>query len=245
MRKFKATAIAISLACLGLGSTAVTAGHDDDDDDDDMSVVINDYMPRRAPGSTSGSGDTVEANCPTDPSGNDWQGATATLKIEQEGESSWARIKVRDAVPHTVFTVWMRIKGGAGYNDAGSPWTGGGATPLCSGTEFADLNAISPWNDPAGAPSSCNSFTTDKNGNATFSADLNFPVVGGAYPFQQSDGAPARPGDADLIPDVPTAIVDPRTGNGGPFLLRVISHCTDQASHGLSPAVREAWFQYP
>jgi len=243
MLKFKATALAFSLAALGLGSTAVMASHGDDDDgSDDFDVVINDYMPRRAPGSTSGSGDTVEANCSLD--GNPYQGATATLKIEQEGSGSVAKIKVKGAVPDTVFTVWMRVKGGAGYNDLGSPWTGGGATPLCSGTEFAGLNAISPWNDPAGASSSCNSFTTNSKGKGDTTIALNFPVVGGAYPFQQSDGALAGP-NGDAIPDVPTAIVDPRTGNGGPFLLRVISHCTDQASHGLSPATREAWFQYP
>jgi len=245
MLKFKATALAFSLATLGLGlgSTAVLAGHDDDDDGaDDFEVVINDYMPRRPPGSTSGSGDTVEANCSLD--GNPYQEATASLKVEQEGSGSVAKIKVRGAVPDTVFTVWMRVKGGSGFNDAGSPWTGGGATPLCSGTEFDGLNAISPWNDPAGAPASCNSFTTDKKGKGETTIALNFPLVGGAYPFQQSDGALAAPG-GDLIPDVPTAIVDPRTGNGGPFMLRVISHCTDQASHGLSPATREAWFQFP
>lgn len=236
MLKFKATALAVSLACLGmgLGSTAVMAG---DDDVDDFSVVINDDMPRRGPGTTSGSGDTVEANCAVDPSGNAWQDATATLKIEQEGSGSVAKIKIKDAVPDTLFTVWMRIKGGAGYNDGGSPWTGGGATPLCSGTNYADLLAISPGVDPAGADSSCNSFTTNSKGKGETTIALNFPVVGGAYPFQQSEtGDPSH---------VPTAIVDPRTGNGGPFLLRVISHCTDNASHGLSPATREAWFQYP
>jgi len=206
--------------------------------------VINDEMPRRAPGSTSGSGDTVEGNCATDPSGYDWQNSTASLKVEQVGESSTAKILVKNAAPDTLFTVWMRVKGGAGFNDAGSPWTTGGATPLCAGTDFADLNAISPWVDPAGASSSCNSFDTNHKGKGETTIALNFPVVGGAYPFQQSDGALAGP-NGDAIPDVPTAIVDPRTGNGGPFLLRVISHCTDNASHGLSPAVREAWFQYP
>ena len=244
MTKLKMTTLAAALLSMGmgLGSTAVMADHGDDNSDD-FDVVINDYMPRRPPGSTSGSGDTVEANCSLD--GNPYQEATASLKVEQEGSGSVAKIKVRGAVPDTVFTVWMRVKGGAGFNDAGSPWTGGGATPLCSGTDFADLNAISPWNDPAGADSSCNSFTTNSKGKGETTIALNFPVVGGAYPFQQSDGNPARPGAADLIPDVPTAIVDPRTGNGGPFLLRVISHCTDNASHGLSPAVREAWFHFP
>lgn len=198
-------------------------------------LVINDDMQRRGPFTTSGSGDTVEANCGDD--GNSWQGASATLKVEQVGAGSTVKIQVKNAVPNTLFTIWQRAKGGGGYNDGGSPWTGGGATPMCSGTNYADLAAISPGANPAGASSSCNSFTTDKNGNANTSVSLNYPLVGGAYPFQQSGtGDPSH---------VPTAIVDPRTGNGGPFMLRVISHCTDQASHGLSPATREAWFQFP
>jgi hypothetical protein len=221
--------------------SALAAGHKGPGADD----VIDSAMTRRAPGSTSGSGDTVEANCDTDPSGNAWQGATAKLVVAQSGEGSTVNIEVEDAIPNTHFTVWMRIKGGAGFNDAGSPWTGGGATPMCDSSNFTVLNDNSPWNNPAGSLAPlCNSIFTDNNGDGSLSVDVNFPLVGGAYPFQDSDGAPARPG-SEVIPDVPTAIVDPRTGNGGPFMLRVISHCTDQANHGLSPAVREAWFQFP
>ena len=231
MNKFKLTVIAGIIA--GMSGAAYAAKGDGD--------VIDDNMSRRGPGSTSGSGDTVEANC----GGSDYQGATAILNIAQSGAGSTVSVEVEDAVPNTHFTVWMRIKGGPGFNDAGSPWTGGGATPLCSGTEFADLNANSPWNNAAGSTAPlCNSFSTDSVGNGTFTTSVNFPVVGGAYPFQQSGGASARPGH-DAHADVPTAIVDPRTGNGGPFMIRVVSHCTDNANHGLSPATREAWFQYP
>jgi hypothetical protein len=203
--------------------------------------AINDDMSRRGPGTTSGSGDTVEANC-----GGDYQSATASISVEQDNAGSHVQVQINDGVPNTHYTVWMRIKGGAGFNDAGSPWTGGGATPLCSGTEFASLNANSPWNNAAGSQAPlCNSIITNKNGDGTLKTIVNFPVVSGAYPFQQSNGAQARPGGADLIPDVPTAIADPRTGTGGPFLFRVVSHCTDGANHGLSPATREAFFQYP
>ena len=206
-------------------------------------LVIDDAFVRRPPFSISGDGvSTVEANCPADPGGNGWQGATATLKVKQKGAGSTVEIEVEDAVPNTVFDVWLRIKGGPGFNDAGSPLTGGGSTPLAPGTELDALNAISPWVDPAGASSSTNSFTTDGDGNSSFTVDLDFPVVGGAYPFQKASGE--RPGQ-EAIPNVPTAIVDPRTGNGGPYLIRVLSHCTDQVIHGLSPATREAWFQYP
>ena len=208
------------------------------------SKVIDDDMTRRGPGSPSGSGDTVEANCPTDPSGNAWQGATATLEIKQKGSDSDVEVEVSDAAPNTLFTVWVRIKGKNGLNSAGSPLTGGGATPLAPGSALDDLNAISPWVNPAGASSSANSFTTDADGYAEFEIDLDFPVVRGAYPFQMT--ATSRPGHEGHA-NVPTAIADP--GEPGqedtPFLIRVVSHCTDQSSHGLSPATREAWFQYP
>jgi hypothetical protein len=201
--------------------------------------AINDDMSRRGPLTTSGSGHTVEGNC-----GGDYQSATASLSVEQDNAGSHVQVQINDGVPNTHYTVWMRIKGGAGFNDAGSPWTGGGATPLCSGTEFATLNANSPWNSAGSTDPLCNSIITNKNGDGTLRSVVNFPIVGGAYPFQQAGGASARPGHDDHA-DVPTAIADPRTGTGGPFLIRVVSHCTDQANHGLSPATREAFFQYP
>jgi len=189
----------------------------------------------------------VEANCPTDPSGLDWQGATAELMVRQVGGGSTVDINVKDAIPNTLFTVWLRIQGGDGWNrdvndNKGSPLTGGGATPLASGTELDALNAISPWVNAAGASSSANSFTTNAQGNGGLAVDLDFPVVGGAYPFQAT--ATSRPG-WEGVPNVAHAIPTPATSPGTPFLMRVISHCTDQASHGLSPATREAWFQYP
>ena len=251
MTKLKMTTLTAALLSMGMGlcSTAVLANGDDDSNDD----VIDDDLSRRPAGSASGSGDTVEANC----GGPDYQGATGELTISQSGSGSKVEVEIEDAVPNTHFTVWMRIKGSdndvvggveiphTGYNPAGSPWTGGGATPLCSGTEFTELNANSPWNNAAGSTAPlCNSFFTNSKGDGKFKTQVNFPVVGGAYPFQQSGGAPARPGH-DAHADVPTAIVDPRTGNGGPFLIRVVSHCTDGANHGLSPATREAFFQYP
>jgi hypothetical protein len=230
MKKLNLTIIAAVIAGLSGSALAAKGGGG--------SLVVDDDMSRRGPGSTSGSGDTVEANC-----GGDFLDATAYLTIDQKGGESKVRIDVANA-PDTHFTVWTRIKGSSTYNGAGSPWTSGGATPLCSGTEFTSLNANSPWNNAGGSTAPlCNSFST-VNGTGTFSSTVNFPVVGGAYPFQQSGGVVANGGGA-TIPDVPTAIVDPRTGNGGPFMIRVVSHCTDGANHGLSPATREAFFQYP
>jgi hypothetical protein len=99
-----------------------------------------------------------------------------------------------------------------------------------------------------GTPNPINGFITDEYGYADFEIDLDFPVVGGAYPFQKvSDVAyfdlqAVRP-DAERIP-VP--VVNPEDPNiSAPFLLRIVSHCSDQLGHGLSPGEREAWFQYP
>ncbi len=234
MANLKLTTLAASLFAMTVGSSAVLAG----------SSVIDDNMTRRAPGSASGSGDTVEANCATDPSGNAWQNATASLEVSQKGDSSKVEIEVDGAVPNTLFTVWVRIKGVNGLNPAGSPLTGGGATPLAPGSALDALNAISPWVDPAGAPSSANAFSTNASGEGDIEINLDFPLVRGAYPFQMT--TTSRPGHENH-PNVPTAIADPREPGqeGTPFLIRVVSHCTDNASHGLSPATREAWFQYP
>jgi hypothetical protein len=232
--KLSTLAIAIAIGGLSVSGAAISKGKGSND-------VIDDDLSRRGAGSTSGSGHTVEGNC----GGPDYQGSTGKLVIAQSGAGSTVEVEIEDAVPNTHFTIWTRIKGSSSYNPAGSPWTGGGATPLCSGTNFGVLNDNSPWNNAAGTTDQlCNSFYTDGSGTGTFKASVNFPVVGGAYPFQQSGGDSAN-GAGDAIPDVPTAIVDPRTGTGGPFMIRVVSHCTDNANHGLSPATREAWFQYP
>lgn len=213
-------------------------------------VVINDEMPRRAPGSTSGSGDTVEANCPVDPSGNDWQGATAELMVRQVGGTSTVDIDVKNAVPNTVFTVWMRMAGsGPGGGAIGpNPMNGGGATPLLPGIALDGALHYSPPFPGTSTPT--NGFTTDAKGKGQFSIDLDFPVVGGAYPFQKASDAAVQDlinaGSSWPLVRIPSPIVNPADPNiNGPFLLRVISHCTDQQGHGLSPAVREAWFQYP
>jgi hypothetical protein len=237
------TTIAAAVAALvGTLPGLVQAGSGDEQ-------VINSEMPRRAPGSTSGSGDTVEANCPADPSGNAWQDAAADLQVTQVGDTSSVAIKIRNAVPNTVFTVWMRMAGSSSGGSIGpNPMNGGGATPLLPGTALDQALSQSPPN--AGTPTPANGFTTDKNGNAFFKIDLDFPVVGGAYPFHRaSDSAIQALRDAGStwpLINIPAAIVNPADGGiGGPFLLRVISHCTDGLGHGLSPAKREAWFQYP
>lgn len=254
MTNLKMTTLAAALLSMGMGlaSTAVMASDDDDDGD---SQVINDDLSRRGPGSTSGSGDTVEANCPTDPSGNAWQGATGTLKVEQVGSGSQATVKIKGAVPNTVFTVWLRMAGSGpdGTAIGPSPMTGGGATPLAPGSALDGLlHYTSPF---PGSANPTNGFTTNGKGKGKLKIGLDFPVVGGAYPFQKAsagavadwqaaraaNGQSAAPGKR-----IPSPVVNPADPDiSAGFLIRVISHCTDQLGHGLSPGTREAWFQYP
>jgi hypothetical protein len=78
--------------------------------------------------------------------------------------------------------------------------------------------------------------------------DLDFPLEGGAYPFNNmtADDLIAAQGKRPAALATPAAIVDPRADNiDGPFMVRMVSHCQDGLGHGLSPSNREAWFQYP
>ena len=63
-----AAAVATVIGGFSMSGSAIAAKGGD--------TVLSDDLSRRGPGTTSGSGDTVEANCPTDPSGYDWQGST-------------------------------------------------------------------------------------------------------------------------------------------------------------------------
>ncbi|VAW76589.1 hypothetical protein MNBD_GAMMA15-446 [hydrothermal vent metagenome] len=201
--------------------------------DADMSRIVG----------NSGSGHNVLDQCGAGV--ENWNGATASIEIEQKKGRGEVEIEVKGAKPNTVYTVWLRVKGkdASGANFGGSALTGGGATPLAPGSA---LDAIIHYSPFAAAPGNLgttnptNGFTTDANGNAEFEIYLDFPVIRGAYPFNLAT-APTPVG-----PGVPVAIVNPtEAGVNAPFLIRIVSHCQDGLAHGLSPANREAWFQYP
>jgi hypothetical protein len=237
MNKFKLTILAAAL--VGFTGAAQAGG---------SSTALDKAMLRISADSPSGDGvSTVRNQCGGGSEG--WDDAEADIKISQKGTGSEVEIEVEGAKPNTFFTVWLRIKGKGGLNSGGSPLTGGGATPLASGSELDALNAVSPWNDPAGSDTVANGFWTDEDGEGEFKAKLDFAVVGGAYPFQEITGT-AHPTKDALLPNVPTAIANPAdTGQSATgFLIRVISHCTDNVGHGLAPSIgsnpgREAWFQ--
>ena len=212
--------------------------------------VINSAMTVRGDTQPSGSGDTIVANC-----GASGGTQSANVRVWQEDTGSKARISVKNARPDTVYTVWLRMSGsgpgdetGAGGASGGSPMTGGGATPLAPGSALDGLLHYSP--PFAGSPNPTNGFTTNKKGDGTLDIDLDFPIVGGAYPFQRASTAAVQNlrdvGSTWPLVRKPHPVAnaaDPDISAG--FLFRVISHCTDGVGHGLSPGTREAWFQYP
>lgn len=213
---------------------------------DPMTQLIRDEMSRWPSDAASNSGHTVEEECGQ----SGWQKAKARLKVSQQGTKSRATIIMWQAKPNTLYTVWVRLRGTSpdGVEIGGSPMSGGGATPLLPGHSLDEAIGQSP--PLPGTPDPVNGFTTDRRGRATWSVDLDFPLVGGAYPFHRAgDEAVADLIDAGSgwpLARTPTAIFDPReSALSGPFFIRVVSHCQDGLSHGLSPANRETWFQYP
>lgn len=241
MKKFNLTLIAAVVAGMSGVAQADSSGD----------TVIDADFSNRTDTQLSGSGDTILEMC-----GASTGNQSASLEISQSGGSSEVEIEVSGARPNTLYTVWLRMKGSTDTGGfGGSSLTGGGATPLAPSSDLPVLMANSPGANPLGTTDPANGFTTDANGDADWSVDLDFPVKGGAYPFNAVGAAPA------VIAD-PTA-----AGVSAGFLIRVISHCQDNAAHGLSPSGsgakdangdiiydangdgqrdgREAWFQYP
>ena len=248
MTKLKVTTLAAALLSMGLGSTAVLAGHGDGDDDSDDGTVLDAPFSRIDADQQSGNGSgTVNANC------SEYDGqydtATASIEIDQIGYDSKVEVKVKNGRPNTLYTLWVRMKGQAhGTTFGGSPMTGGGATPLAHTDGLTQL--VNDWVGP-GSPDQPNGFRTDHKGKGKVKLDLDFPVVGGAYPFNRMTHDThllAQTKNPDATPS-PTAIVNPAdTGigpGGSPFMIRMVSHCQDDLGHGLSPATREPWFQWP
>ena len=201
-------------------------------------VLIDDAFSRLPFDTLSGSKHSIEEHCGLDAAGEVWPAATATLSVFQSGATSQVDIRFEGARPRTYFTAWLRMKG-KGYG--GSPLTGGGATPLSPQTDLDTLITYSPFGSkPAGSYTLSNGFWTDGDGDGMLNAKLDFPVIGGSYNFGLATlETPEGPG-------FPVAIVNPSLpGPSGPFFIRLVSHCSDNVGHGLSPGNREAWFQFP
>ncbi len=216
-------------------------------------LYLNESFVRFGPESPSNSGHTVLEECEGSFDGNDYEGqqpAAAQLMSVQIGTHSWVYITLKNARPTTLYTVWLRVKGNdrEGNSFGGSPLTNGGATPLAAGTALDELESLSPWNSP-GSSELVNGFTTNSMGYSNLTINLDFPLRGGRYPFNEISSNALENIRALQNPSakaMPVAIVNPSDANiDAPFGVRIVSHCQDGLGHGLSPANRETWFDWP
>jgi len=173
-------------------------------------------------------GNTVIANCDGEP----YENAAATITIDQLYRNSTAHITLKNARPNTFYTLWLRLRGITEGDDGdiygGSPITDAGSTPLAPSTELSNL--IASGVEGAGNIDVANGFMTGSDGSGSTSIELDFPLLGGAYPFHK-----AYPNLAPVpIVGAPVA----------PFMVRLVSHCTDNVGHGVNAGAREPWFDW-
>jgi len=195
---------------------------------------------RMAVDSSDPNGNSVEANC-----GETYPDATATLDLVEQPGKTGVTITIANAKPNMLFTTWLRLKGTTddGVSFGGNPLTGAGSTPLAPSSELANLLAATGAGN--GSEQTPNGVRTDDDGNAVLEIEVDFPIDDGAYPFHKfADFDPSDERYRAEVPSAhPVAIVNSAAGDvDAPFMIRVVSHCTDNLAHGLEPAAREPWF---
>lgn len=200
-------------------------------------------MTRVPPEQVSPTGQSVAVNCEADASGAEtWPSASARFSLSQHSSRSTVSIKMRDARPNTYYTLWLRLGGTDSNGDAygRSPLTDIPATPLVNSQDLpVMLDATGPGNGNAAQP---NGVLSDELGNAQFRMTLDFPLVGGAYPFHRFPEF--DPSDPRLPAANPAIRPVPIPGPQAPFTVMIASHCGDGVGHGLLPGPHEEWLSW-
>lgn len=179
--------------------------------------------------------DEMIANC-----GGYYDEARARIYLrEREGKTRmW--ITVKNAVPNTLFTVWLKLVKNPDYPN-GSPLTGAKVTAAVDPVDIPLLASATPddqltetamdlglvGDNGYGAPDLPNAFYTDARGNGNIRLALDYPITKGAYPFQSFDES-----------------LSPLAFDNAAFTVRVASHCEDQLAHGLIPGRHEMFFDW-
>lgn len=172
------------------------------------------------------------ANC-----GGAFEDASARLFLHQRNGTTWVFVNVRNAVPSTFWTVWVRM-------ERPSPLTNAPVMALANPSDIAALASATPdasltaaakaialvGDDGSGSTTLANGFWTNAVGHGWFGIRLDYPLVRGAFQFTEFHESLARV----AIGNAPNA----------PFALRVASHCEDQVGHGLVPGKHEMWFDW-
>ena len=194
------------------------------------------------PFTSDSNGNNMVKNC-----GGTFPDARARMMVNQVANSTDVNMMVSNARPNTLFTVWfwLKAKDQNGNTFGGNPLSGKSGAPFAPSTAYEELlNATGSGN---GVTEGSNVFTTDADGNGTFSTTLDYPMFGGAYPFHKITSF--DPLDSRLPIDnariYPVALLTPSPAIDMPFMVRIASHCTDGQSHGWSAGAREPWFDFP
>lgn len=180
--------------------------------------------------------DEMVENC-----GGTYDDAQARIWVRQRDGKTHLKIHVTKSVPDTLWTIWLRL-------DQPSELTGAPITALANSHDTAALAAITPagnltqtandlglkGDDGSGSKHAANVFWTDRWGNGSYYAKLDYPLVKGAFQFNEFDATLAR----NAIGDGPLGPV----AHG--VRLRLASHCFDQRAHGLVPGKHEMWFDW-
>lgn len=204
--------------------------------------------------SPTGQSVAVECNAGGSTDTETWPDATANLRLNERNGHTTLRLRIRNARPDTLYTVWVRLLGEDSVGNAygGSPLTGLPVTPLAPSDELPDQLAATLPNP--GSDSLSNGFRTDHRGYGRLTLNLDFPIRSGAYPFQRFPGwedlngdvALTNPGNLDRLGGVPASIkpVAITDGSQAPATLLIASHCVDDIGHGLLPGPHENWFTW-
>lgn len=222
--------------------------------EEEMQLVYSDTFPRLDFKTVMPTGQSVAVEC-QDAGANhpyapyDWPDAAGTLMIWQGGGNSRVTVAVTGTKPGTLYSMWVRLRGA----DANGPF---GGNPLVSipgkpdigipGTPLVPSSYLQTALDAVHAPIAepIHGFKSNEQGKGSVTIDLDFPIIGGAYPFNRFDGFDAANPKLTLTNPraIPVAIVGASTG--APFTLRLASHCVDGKSHGLLPGPHEGWFDW-
>ncbi len=151
--------------------------------------------------------------------GDNYDDAVGTIAVMMDDDYSTVIITLTGASPNTFYTAWLGLSGNG-------PLAAMPATPLAASDALADLVSVA---EGPGSTEVANGFMTDDYGDGQLVAELDFPIMGGAYPFDSHDSS------LDAVDLEPAAT---------PFTIRVVSHCTDNVGHGIMPGEREPWFDW-
>ncbi len=161
-----------------------------------------------------------------------WPNSSAKANIRQSDGKTKIAVKIKNSVPDVFWTVWIRLAGNSPLAVSGMSQMG--STPLAPVAAIRDLSRVTPdgnlslsvfplgsGDDGTGSDNVINGFFTDRDGNGQLKTTLDYPLIKGAIPFYLflNNLSPIAIGADPVFP----------------FTLRIVSHCEDNAGHGLVP----------